>query len=65
MMEAIHSSKSQFLQEPHSVTSQEMAFFIVITVKTSNITGCCEFKWKLETTGSFKLQHENAPHIAS
>jgi hypothetical protein len=28
----------QFLQEPHDVTSQKMAFFIVTAVKTSNLT---------------------------
>jgi hypothetical protein len=30
--------KRQFLQEPHGVTSQKTAFFIVISVKTSNPT---------------------------
>jgi hypothetical protein len=29
--------KCQFVQEPHSVTSQKMAFFIVTTLKTSNL----------------------------
>jgi hypothetical protein len=29
--------KSRFLQEPHSVTFQKMASFIVTTVKTSNL----------------------------
>jgi hypothetical protein len=29
--------KSRFLQEPHSVTSQETAFFIVTAMKTSNL----------------------------
>jgi hypothetical protein len=37
-MEAIYSSEYRFLQEPHSGTSQKMAFFIVITLKTSNLT---------------------------
>jgi hypothetical protein len=27
-----------FLQEPHSITSEKTAFFIVTTVKTSNLT---------------------------
>jgi hypothetical protein len=34
MMEA----KRWFLQEPHAVTSQQMAFFIVTAVKTPNLT---------------------------
>jgi hypothetical protein len=32
------SEESQFLQEPHGVTSQMMAFFTVTTMKTSNLT---------------------------
>jgi hypothetical protein len=28
----------EFLQEPHGVTSQKTAFFIVTSVKTSNLT---------------------------
>jgi hypothetical protein len=31
-------AKRQLLQEPHSVTFQKMAFFIVTAVKTSNLT---------------------------
>jgi hypothetical protein len=38
MMEAIPSSKTSFLQEPHGITSQKMAFFIVTTMKISNLT---------------------------
>jgi hypothetical protein len=34
MMEAIRSLKRRFLEEPHSVTSQKTAFFIVTAVKT-------------------------------
>jgi hypothetical protein len=30
--------KRRFLQDPHGVTSKNTAFFIVITVKTSNLT---------------------------
>jgi hypothetical protein len=30
--------KLLFLQKPHGVTSQKMTFFIVIAVKTSNLT---------------------------
>jgi hypothetical protein len=30
--------KRQFSQEPHGITSQKMSFFIVTTVKTSNLT---------------------------
>jgi hypothetical protein len=30
--------KRLLLQEPHGVTSQKTAFFIVTTVKTSNLT---------------------------
>jgi hypothetical protein len=32
MMEAIHSSETTVSKEPHGVTSQKMAFFIVGTV---------------------------------
>jgi hypothetical protein len=32
------TAKHQFLQEPHSITTQNMAFFIVTIVKTSNLT---------------------------
>jgi hypothetical protein len=38
MKEALSSSKSRFLQEPHGVTSQKTQFFIVTAVKTSNLT---------------------------
>jgi hypothetical protein len=38
MMEAIVSLKHGFLQEPHSVTAQKTAFFIVTAVETSNPT---------------------------
>jgi hypothetical protein len=30
--------KCQFLQEPHGITSQKTVFFIITTVKTSNLT---------------------------
>jgi hypothetical protein len=46
MMEAL-LLKSRFLQEPHGVTSQKTSFFIVTTVKTSNLT----------TTAVFPLMH--------
>jgi hypothetical protein len=32
------SEEREFLQEPHGVTSQKTAFFIVTAVKTSNLT---------------------------
>jgi hypothetical protein len=32
------SLNRQFIQEPHGVTSQKTEFFIVTTVKTSNLT---------------------------
>jgi hypothetical protein len=38
MMEALSSSECRLLQEPHGVTSQRTAFFIVTAVKTSNLT---------------------------
>jgi hypothetical protein len=38
IMEAIRSSESPFLQEPHGVTSQKAAFFIVTAMRTSNLT---------------------------
>jgi hypothetical protein len=37
MMEAIHSSKLRFLQEPQGTISQKIAFFIVTAVRTSNL----------------------------
>jgi hypothetical protein len=37
MMEAIRSSETSVLQEPHSMTSKNSTFFI-IAVKTSNLT---------------------------
>jgi hypothetical protein len=37
-MEAIYSSETSVLKEPHCITSQKTAFFIVTAVKTSNIT---------------------------
>jgi hypothetical protein len=38
MMDATYFPKRWFLQDPHGVTSQNTAFFIVIAVKTSNYT---------------------------
>jgi hypothetical protein len=38
MMEAIRSSETSVLTEPHVVSSQNTAFFIVTAVKTSNLT---------------------------
>jgi hypothetical protein len=38
MKEAISSSETLFLQEPHDVTSQNTPFFIVTAMKTSNLT---------------------------
>jgi hypothetical protein len=35
--------KAKFLQEPHSVISQKMPFFIGTTVKTSNLILSCSF----------------------
>jgi hypothetical protein len=37
-MEAMLSSETSVLTEPHGVTSQTTAFFIVTAVKTSDIT---------------------------
>jgi hypothetical protein len=37
-MEAIRSSETRLLQEPHGVTSQKTALFIVSAVKTSSLT---------------------------
>jgi hypothetical protein len=36
--EALTSSETLFLQEPHGITSQKTPFFIVTEVKTSNLT---------------------------
>jgi hypothetical protein len=38
MREALSSSETSALQEPHGVTSQKTPFFIVTAVKTSNLT---------------------------
>jgi hypothetical protein len=38
MMEAKLSSQTSFIQEPHGVTSQKAAFFIVTIVETSDLT---------------------------
>jgi hypothetical protein len=38
MMEAPSPPKRRLLQEPHGVTSQKTAFFIVTAAKTSNLT---------------------------
>jgi hypothetical protein len=38
MMEALSSSETRLIQEPHGVTYQKTAFFIVTAVKTSNLT---------------------------
>jgi hypothetical protein len=37
MMEAIRSSETSILKEPHGVTSTKTAFFLVTAVKTSNL----------------------------
>jgi hypothetical protein len=37
MMETVRSSETRFLQEPHGVTSQKTAFFIVTSMKTSYV----------------------------
>jgi hypothetical protein len=39
MMEALGSSETSVLQEPHGLTSQKTAFFIVTAVETTNLTG--------------------------
>jgi hypothetical protein len=38
MKEALTSSERQFLHEQHSVTLQKTSFFILTTMKTSNLT---------------------------
>jgi hypothetical protein len=38
MKEALSTSETPVLKEPHGVTSQKTAFFIVTAVKTSNLT---------------------------
>jgi hypothetical protein len=38
MKEAPGSSETSVLKEPHGVTTQKTPFFIVIAVKTSNLT---------------------------
>jgi hypothetical protein len=36
--EALEKIEIRFLQEPHDVISEKTAFFIVTTVKTSNLS---------------------------
>jgi hypothetical protein len=38
MKEALGSSETSVLTEPHGVTSQKTPFFVVIAVKTSTLT---------------------------
>jgi hypothetical protein len=38
LIDVIRSSESWFLQQPHTITSQETAFFILTAVKTLNLT---------------------------
>jgi hypothetical protein len=38
MKEALSSSETRFLQDPHGLTSQKTPFFIVTAVKTSNLS---------------------------
>jgi hypothetical protein len=38
MMEALSPPKRRQLQEPHGVTSQKMAFFIVTVLRSPNLT---------------------------
>jgi hypothetical protein len=38
MKEALRSSETSVLKEPHGVTSQKTPFFIATVVKTSNLT---------------------------
>jgi hypothetical protein len=46
--------KCQFLQEPHAITSQKMAFFIVTAVKTSNLTKASHILREKPSTIIFK-----------
>jgi hypothetical protein len=41
MLEVIRSSENKFLQESHGVTSWKTAFFIVTSVKISNLKYLC------------------------
>jgi hypothetical protein len=42
----MHAVKKRYSQEPHGVTSQKTPFFIVTTVKTSNLKNIKYFKVK-------------------
>jgi hypothetical protein len=57
MMEALSSSETRFLQEPHGVTSQKTAFFIVTAVKTSNLTILIRIR------GDIECQNSRLPHL--
>jgi hypothetical protein len=48
MIETICSSETRFLQEPHGAASQKRKFFLVTTVKTSNLTNIVIF-WTVMT----------------
>jgi hypothetical protein len=51
MMEALHSLKRRFLQEPHGVTSQKTAFFIVTAVKTQILQSVTLFIPRCQSSG--------------
>jgi hypothetical protein len=42
-METIRSSETSVHEDPHGATSQKTPFFIVTTVKTSNLTQCYNY----------------------
>jgi hypothetical protein len=48
MMEALRSSETSSLQEPHGVISQETAFFTATGVKTSNLMCVLKFSGIVE-----------------
>jgi hypothetical protein len=56
MIEVIVPPKRRFLQEPHGIASQKIAFFIVTAVKTSSLTSfkdiCILLLEHKERTGS-------------
>jgi hypothetical protein len=49
MKEALRSSETSVIKEPHGVTSQKTPFFIVIAVNTSNLIKSTEFLNRIAT----------------
>jgi hypothetical protein len=56
MKEALISSETRFLPEPHGITYQKTPFFIVAAVKTSNLTGEIDVLRNVDSVQSLKTE---------